>query len=111
MAKVTYVEHNGTQHVVDLDAGLSLMEGAVRNLIPGITADCGGAGSCATCHIYVDGDWSKKISPMDDMERSMLECVEDMAPGSRLACQILVSGACDGIAVRLPRCQRSFGSS
>lgn len=105
MAKITYLEHNGTKHVVDVKPGLSVMEGAVKNNIPGIDADCGGACACATCHVYVDEAWRDKTGERSAMEVSMLDFAENVKPNSRLACQIKVSDALDGLIVRMPESQ------
>lgn len=105
MAKITYIEHNGTPHEVDVKAGLSVMEGAVKNNIPGIDGDCGGACACATCHVYVDDAWRAKVGTPEDLEKSMLEFAENVEESSRLACQIVVSDALDGLVVRMPESQ------
>ena len=105
MPKVTYIEQNGTEHVVEVENGLSLMEGAVNNLVPGIDADCGGACACATCHIYIDPGWTKKTGEKTDMEETMLDFAEGLQETSRLACQIKVSDDLDGLIVRLPESQ------
>ncbi len=105
MAKITYIEFNGTEHVVDVAPGLSVMEGAVKNLIPGIDADCGGACACATCHVYVDPEWVDKTGAPNEMEVSMLDFAEDVKDNSRLSCQIEVSEDLDGLVVRLPESQ------
>lgn len=105
MPSVTYIEDNGTEHKVDVDVGLSLMEGAVNNLVPGIDADCGGACACATCHVYVPAEWQGKTGDKSDMEETMLDFAEGVADGSRLACQIKVTEELDGIAIRLPVAQ------
>ncbi len=105
MAKITYVEHDGTEHVVDVADGLSVMEGAVNNMIPGIDADCGGACACATCHVYVDEKFADKIEPKEDMEQTMLDFAPDVKDTSRLSCQIKVSDAIDGMVVRMPESQ------
>ncbi|HEX3407683.1 MAG TPA: 2Fe-2S iron-sulfur cluster-binding protein [Caulobacteraceae bacterium] len=105
MAKITYIEHSGARHVIDAPAGLSVMEGAVKNSVPGIDADCGGAAACATCHVYVDEAWLARTGERTAMERSMLEFAEAVAPNSRLACQIKVGAALDGLIVRLPESQ------
>ena len=102
MAKVTYIEFDGAEHVVDVKNGLSVMEGAVKNNIPGIDADCGGACACATCHVYVDEAWTDKTGTASVMEESMLDFAQDLRPNSRLSCQILVSDALDGLIVRMP---------
>ncbi len=105
MAKITYIEHNGKEHVVEVDNGLSVMEGAVKNLVPGIDADCGGACACATCHVYVDPAWTDKTGTSEGMEPSMLEFAEDVEENSRLSCQIEVSDELDGLVVRMPASQ------
>ena len=105
MAKITYIEFNGTEHVVDVKAGLSVMEGAVKNNIPGIDADCGGACACATCHVYVEPEWREATGERSDMEESMLDFADNVEPNSRLSCQIQVSDALDGLVVRMPESQ------
>lgn len=105
MPKIVYIEHNGTRHEVEVAAGTSVMEGAVKNLIPGIDADCGGACACATCHVFVDPEWLDKTGERTEMETSMLEFAESVQSNSRLSCQIAVSNALDGLVVRLPRSQ------
>lgn len=102
MAKITYIEHDGTEHVVDVEDGLTVMEGAIRNMVPGIDADCGGACACATCHVYVDEAWTDKTGDRSSMEESMLDFADDVRDNSRLSCQIKVSGALDGLVVRMP---------
>ena len=105
MASITYIEHDGTEHVVDVKSGLSVMEGAIRNNVPGIDADCGGACACATCHVYVDEAWREATGSPSAMEESMLDFAEEVEPNSRLSCQIRVSDALDGLVVRLPENQ------
>ena len=105
MAKITYIEFDGKEHVVDVRPGLSVMEGAVRNNIPGIDADCGGACACATCHVYVDDAWQAKTGERSAMEDSMLDFAENVAENSRLSCQIRVTDALDGLVVRMPEDQ------
>jgi 2Fe-2S ferredoxin len=102
MARITYIEHNGTEHHVDVPAGLSVMEGAKRFTIPGIDGDCGGACACATCHVYVEGGWFERLSPMEELEHDMLDFAFDVRPTSRLSCQIKVDDAVDGLVVRIP---------
>ncbi|MFW5660313.1 MAG: 2Fe-2S iron-sulfur cluster-binding protein [Oceanicaulis sp.] len=102
MAKITYIEHDGTEHVVDVEDGLTVMEGAVRNMVLGIDADCGGACACATCHVYVDENWTSKTGERSSMEDSMLDFADDVRDNSRLSCQIKVSGDLDGLVVRMP---------
>ena len=105
MPKIKYIEHSGKEHEVDVPAGWSVMEGAVKNLIPGIDADCGGACACATCHVYVDEAWLAKLPPKEDMEETMLDFAPDMAANSRLSCQIKVTPELDGLVVRMPKSQ------
>jgi 2Fe-2S ferredoxin len=105
MAKITYIEFDGTEHTADVRPGLSVMEGAVRNNIPGIDADCGGACACATCHVYVDAAWTEKTGERSAMEDSMLDFAENVAENSRLSCQIRVTDALDGLVVRMPEDQ------
>ena len=105
MATITYIENDGTEHVVDVKPGLSVMEGAIRNNVPGIAADCGGACACATCHVYVDEAFQAETGRASAMEESMLDFAEEVEPNSRLSCQIRVSDALDGLVVRLPENQ------
>ena len=105
MAKITYIEHDGTEHIADVKPGLSVMEGAIRNNIPGIDADCGGACACATCHVYVREDWLEKTGTRSAMEESMLDFAEGVQDNSRLSCQIKVSDALDGLVVTMPESQ------
>jgi 2Fe-2S ferredoxin len=105
VAKITYIEFDGETHEVEVKTGMSVMEGAVRNNIPGIDADCGGACACATCHVYVDPEWTEKTGGPSAMEESMLDFAEEVKPNSRLSCQIKVSDALDGLVVRMPRSQ------
>ena len=102
MAKITYIEHDGTEHTVDVKPRLSVMEGAVKNNIPGIDADCGGACACATCHVYVDDAWAEKTGHAEPMEEDMLDFAFDVRPNSRLSCQIRVRDDLDGLVVRTP---------
>jgi len=105
LAKITYIEFDGTEHTADVKPGLSVMEGAIRNNIPGIDADCGGACACATCHVYVDGAWRAATGERSAMEDSMLDFAENVADNSRLSCQIRVTDALDGLVVRMPESQ------
>jgi 2Fe-2S ferredoxin len=105
MAKVTYIEHDGTEHVIEVKSGLTVMEGAVKNNVPGIDADCGGACACATCHVYVSEDWLEKTGRRSAMEESMLDFAEGVQDNSRLSCQIKVSDALDGLVVNMPESQ------
>ena len=105
MPKVTYIEHGGIRHTLDLDGGTTVMEGAIYNNIPGIVAECGGACSCATCHVYVAADWIDRLHPPEDMELGMLECALERRPNSRLSCQITLNDEIDGLVVEIPEHQ------
>ena len=105
MPKITYIEFDGTEHTADVRPGLSVMEGAVRNNIPGIDADCGGACACATCHVYVDEAWRAKTGTASTMEESMLDFAQNVNPNSRLSCQIKVKDELSGLIVRMPESQ------
>ena len=102
MAKITYIENNGTSHTVDVAEGLTVMEGAVQNNIPGIDADCGGGMACATCHVYVKDEWFDKINKKSEGEDDMIDQAYEPKKNSRLSCQILVSPEIDGLEVHLP---------
>jgi len=101
MPKVTYVQPNGVSKVVEVRAGTTAMEAAVDNDVAGIVAECGGACSCATCHVYVDPAWTAKLPPPDAQENGMLECVLDRQSSSRLSCQIVLTPALDGLVLRV----------
>ena len=105
MAKIIYVDHKGAEREIEVKSGLSVMEGAVKNNIPGIDADCGGACACATCHVYVDEAFMDKVGTPSAMEESMLDFAEGVKPNSRLSCQIKVSDALDGLRVTTPETQ------
>ena len=105
MAKITYIEHNGTNHTVDVQNGLTVMEGAVQNNIPGIDADCGGSMACATCHVYVKEDWFDKTNKKNEGEDDMLDQAYEPNSNSRLSCQITVSDELNGLVVHLPEKQ------
>jgi|TARA_B100001540_G_C15278967_1_gene404973 2Fe-2S ferredoxin len=105
MTKITYIEFNGKSHTVDVANGLSVMEGAVQNDIPGIDADCGGGMACATCHVYVKEDWFNKINEKTEGEDDMLDQAFEPSKFSRLSCQIQVSDDIDGLVVNLPEKQ------
>jgi len=105
MARITYIEFDGTQHVVDVKNGLSVMEGAIEHNIDGIEAECGGACSCATCHVYVDPAWVGVTGEAEHLEQDMLDSALDVEETSRLSCQIEVSDELDGLIVRLPELQ------
>ncbi|MFS4438741.1 2Fe-2S iron-sulfur cluster-binding protein [Paracoccaceae bacterium GXU_MW_L88] len=106
MVKITYIEHDGKEHVVDVAPGLTVMEGARDNDIPGIEADCGGACACSTCHVYVDPSWTDKLPAKDMMEEDMLDFAYAPDPEtSRLTCQLKVTEDLDGLVVRMPEKQ------
>ncbi len=107
MPKVTYIEHNGAEHPIDVQAGLSVMRGAVDNNVPGIDADCGGECACATCHVYVDPAWTDRIGTPEpgSQEASMLSFAAAAEPNSRLSCQITMTEDLDGLVVRMPEGQ------
>lgn len=106
MPKITYIQHDGTEHIVDVDTGTSVMEGAIDNDIDGIDAECGGCLSCATCHVYVDEQWVAKLAQAEDMETEMLDLTaSEQQANSRLSCQIEVTEELDGLVVRLPEFQ------
>ncbi|ATE66510.1 2Fe-2S iron-sulfur cluster-binding protein [Rhizorhabdus dicambivorans] len=105
MARITFVEFDGTEHPVEADDGYTVMEVALDNDVPGIEAECGGAGACATCHIYIDRDWTAVAGEAGPTERELLEMVEDRRAESRLSCQINIRAELDGMVVRLPEVQ------
>lgn len=106
MAKITYIEHDGKEHVVEVANGLTVMEGARDNNIPGIEADCGGACACSTCHVYISADWIEKLPGKEAMEEDMLDFAYEPDPArSRLTCQLKVSDALDGLIVQMPEKQ------
>ena len=102
MANIKYIEHNGKEHIVEVQNGLTVMEGAVQNDIPGIDADCGGGMSCATCHVYVNEDWLDKLPLKEDGEEDMLDMAFEPKKNSRLSCQLIVSETLDGLVVNIP---------
>lgn len=106
MARITYIEFGGKQHVVDVAEGMTVMEGARDNDIPGIEADCGGACACSTCHVYVDEAWIERLPPREAMEEDMLDFAWQPDPRrSRLTCQLRVTGDLDGLVVTMPERQ------
>ena len=105
MPKITYIEHNGKSHTIEVATGLSVMEGAVQNNIPGIDADCGGSMACATCHVYVKEEWFNKLPKKEDGEEDMLDMAFEPKTNSRLSCQLMVSEQIDGLVVNLPEKQ------
>ncbi len=102
MPKITYIEHSGKLHTVEVPKELSVMEGALKNNIPGVDADCGGACACATCHIYVDEKWFDKLPKKADGEQDMLDMAFEPNKFSRLSCQITVADELDGLVVKMP---------
>ncbi|MBB2904869.1 2Fe-2S iron-sulfur cluster-binding protein [Agrobacterium pusense] len=105
MTKLTIVSFDGTPHELDVSNGSTVMENAVRNSIPGIDAECGGACACATCHVYVDDAWSERVGGPEPMEEDMLDFAFDVRPTSRLSCQIKMSDDLDGLVVHVPERQ------
>ena len=102
MPKITYIEHTGKSHSVEVAKELSVMEGAIQNNIPGIDADCGGACACATCHVYVEEKWFDKLPKKEDAEQDMLDMAFEPKKFSRLACQITIADELDGLVVKMP---------
>src|SRR5262245_35807322 len=102
MPKITYIEHSGKEYVIDVPVGQSAMEDAIKQGVPDIDADCGGACACATCHVYVDEAWRAKTGESSSMEQSMLDFANDVEANSRLSCQIKVTADLDGLIVRMP---------
>lgn len=102
MAKITFIQPDGTQAVVEAEAGMTVMEAAKTADVPGIEAECGGACACATCHVYVDADWRDKTGSAENMEEDMLDFAFDVREESRLSCQIRVTDELDGLIVRVP---------
>ncbi|MGB3627489.1 MAG: 2Fe-2S iron-sulfur cluster-binding protein [Henriciella sp.] len=105
MPKITYVDHDGTERPIEAKNGETVMETAIKNSVPGIDADCGGACACATCHVYVDEAFMDKVGQPEDMEQSMLDFAENVQTNSRLSCQITVSDELDGLKVTTPESQ------
>ena len=105
MPTITLIEHDGASHTIEAETGKSLMMNAVDNMVPGIDADCGGAGACGTCHCFVESEWRAATGEADAMEEAMLGMRPDRAETSRLSCQIDVSDDMDGLVVRLPEYQ------
>ena len=105
MSKITYKDSQGNSKIVDVEKGLSVMEGAIQNDIPGIDADCGGAMACATCHVYVEENWFNKLPKTEDAEVDMIDMAYEPKKNSRLSCQIIVSDELDGLEVTTPEKQ------
>jgi ferredoxin, 2Fe-2S len=102
MAKIIYVRKDGSRNEVEVPIGWSVMEGAIRNGVDGIVAECGGACQCATCHVMVDTFWAERISAAGSTEKVMMELLDEITPTSRLSCQIVVSEELDGLIVNIP---------
>ena len=105
MSKITLVAFDGTRFDVDAENGSTVMENAIRNSVPGIEAECGGACACATCHVYVDDAWAEIVGAPEAMEEDMLDFAFDVRPTSRLSCQIKVRDELDGLVVHVPERQ------
>ena len=106
MPRITYVSFDGKEYVVTVESGLSAMEGAVHNNVPGIDADCGGNAACGTCHVHVDSAWLGKTGKAHEgTEKDMLACTDDVSENSRLACQIAITDEMDGLILRMPKRQ------
>ena len=102
MSKITYIENSGNEKTVEVSNGLTVMEGAIQNDIPGIDADCGGGMACATCHVYVKEEWFDKLPKKEDGEEDMLDMAFEPKKNSRLSCQLIVSDELDGLIVITP---------
>ena len=105
MTKITIVAHDGTRFDIEAENGSTVMENAIKNAVPGIEAECGGACACATCHVYVDEQWTDTVGQPEPMEEDMLDFAYDVRANSRLSCQIKVTPELDGLIVRLPEFQ------
>ena len=105
MTKITYITHDNNSHTIDVQNGLTVMEGAIQNDIPGIDADCGGGMACATCHVYVKEEWLDKLPIKEDGEEDMLDMAYEPKKNSRLSCQITVTDELDGLEITTPEKQ------
>ena len=105
MAKITFKDYKGNSKTIEVEHGLTVMEGAIQNDIPGIDADCGGSMACATCHVYVEDEWLNKITKAEDAEIDMIDMANDPKKNSRLSCQLIVSEELDGLVVTTPKKQ------
>ena len=105
MTKISLVAFDGTRFDVDAENGSTVMENAIRNSVPGIEAECGGACACATCHVYVDDKWAEIVGAPEAMEEDMLDFAFDVSEFSRLACQVRITDEMDGLIVRTPERQ------
>ena len=102
MAKITYIDFEGKSRTIEVENGLSVMEGAIQNDIPGIDADCGGSMACATCHVYVEQTWLDKLPKAEDGEIDMIDMASEPKKNSRLSCQLIVSDELDGRLITTP---------
>ena len=102
MSKITYIDTQGNSKTIDVENGLSVMEGAIQNNIPGIDADCGGSMACATCHVYVKEEWFNKLTKAEDGEQDMIDMAFEPKKNSRLSCQLIVTDELDGLEVTTP---------
>ena len=102
MPKITYIDNEGNSKTIDVENGLSVMEGAIQNNIPGIDADCGGSMACATCHVYVEEKWLNKIQKAEEAEEDMIDMAFEPKKNSRLSCQLIVSDELNGLTVTTP---------
>ena len=102
MTKITYTDQQGNSKTIDVENGLSVMEGAIQNNIPGIDADCGGSMACATCHVYVEEKWLNKIPKAEEAEIDMIDMAYEPKKNSRLSCQLIVSDELDGLIITTP---------
>ena len=105
MPKITYVDNQGNSKTINVDNGLTVMEGAIQIDIPGIDADCGGSMACATCHVYVEEKWLDKIPKAEEAEEDMIDMAFEPKKNSRLSCQLIVSDELDGLTVTTPEKQ------
>ena len=105
MTKIIYKDFQGNSRTIEVENGLSVMEGAIQNDVPGIDADCGGAMACATCHVYVEEKWFNKITKAEDAEIDMIDMAQEPKKNSRLSCQLIVSDELDGLVVTTPEKQ------
>ncbi len=105
MPKITFIDPAGVSHTVEAEVGATVMETAIRNGVPGIEAECGGACACATCHVYVGEAWREIVGGPSPMEEDMLDFGYDVRRNSRLSCQIKVADALDGLVVTVPERQ------
>ncbi|MBA1339125.1 MAG: ferredoxin, 2Fe-2S [Pelagibacterales bacterium] len=105
MSKITYKDYQGNTKTIDVEDGLSIMEGAIQNNIPGIDADCGGSMACATCHVYVEENWLNKIPKVEEAEVDMIDMAFEPKKNSRLSCQLIVTKELDGLTVTTPEKQ------